>query len=160
MVITLSEAENNCKQGIRNLSRRVDLALGILCVSDILIQFSAILILIIILILIFIINLILILIINLILIFIINLILILIINLLLILIINLLLILTRSSICFLFRLSFPSLGTGRTPGTRTLGWRSFFVYSVYTSIVLHVQPILSVSSSLTFSLRLCAGHLL
>ena len=45
MAITLSEAENNCKQGIRNLSGRVDLALGILCVSDILIQFSAILIL-------------------------------------------------------------------------------------------------------------------
>ena len=94
MVITLSEAENNCKQGIRNLSGRVDLALGILCVSDILIQFSAILILVFILIL--------------------------------ILIINLMLILTRSSICFLFRLSFSSLGTGRTRGTRTLGWRSFF----------------------------------
>ena len=99
MAITLSEAENNCKQGNRNLSGRVDLALGILCVSDILNQFSAILILIIILIL--------------------------------ILIINLILILTRSSICFLLCLSFPSLGTGRTPGTRTLGWRSFLVYSVY-----------------------------
>ena len=110
MVITLSEAENNCKQGIRNLSGRVDLALGILCVSDILIQFSAILILVFILILILIINLILILIIILI----------------LILIINLILILTRSSICFLFRLSFSSIGTGRTRGTRTLGWRSFF----------------------------------
>ena len=82
MVITLSEAENNCKQGIRNLSGRVDLALGILCVSDIRIQFSAIFILVFILILIVIINI------------------------LLILIINLILILTRSSICFLFRLSF------------------------------------------------------
>ena len=109
MAITLSEAENNCKQGIRNLSGRVDLALGILCVSDILIQFSAILILVFILILIVIINI------------------------LLILIINLILILTRSSICFLFRLSFSSLGTGRTPGTRTLGWRSFLVYSVYSA---------------------------
>ena len=136
MSITLSEAENNCKQGIRNLSGRVDLALGILCVSDILIQFSAILILVFIHIhiLVFI--------------------------LILILIINLILILARSSICFLFRLSFSSIGTGRTHGTRTLGWRSFFVYSVYTSIVLHVQPIFSVSSSLTCSLRLCAGHLL
>ena len=61
MVITLSDAENNCKQGIRNLSRRVDLALGILCVSDILNQFSAILIFIIIPIFILITNLILIL---------------------------------------------------------------------------------------------------
>ena len=60
MAITLNDAENNCKQGIRNLSGRVDLALGILCVSEILNQFSAILILVIILILILIINLILI----------------------------------------------------------------------------------------------------